>query len=232
VIIAIHQPNYLPWLGYFRKIAEADAFVFLNDVQYSKNSYTNRVRIQDERGARWLTVPVSAHLGMCIDEVRPARSDWRAAHLSTLHNAYRVAASFRDVWPDVELLYERADGADLATINRSLIEGVSGLMGLKCRFLVSSAFDLGEMTADDRLIRLVETVDPGGTYLSGQGGAKYQDPAKFAAAGLGFRYLAFDHPEYGQGRAAFEPGLSALDAAFHLGWNGAAALVTAGIARA
>ena len=60
--IAIHQPNYLPWLGYFYKIANSDVFVFLDDVQFSKNSYTNRVQVfgKDEK-MRWLTVPVSAH---------------------------------------------------------------------------------------------------------------------------------------------------------------------------
>ena len=68
--IAIHQPNYLPWLGYFYKIANSDVFVFLDDVQFSKNSYTNRVQVfgKDEK-MRWLTVPVSAHSGQSINEI-------------------------------------------------------------------------------------------------------------------------------------------------------------------
>lgn len=225
MIVAIHQPNYMPWLGYFRKIAEADAFVFLDDVQYSKNSYINRVRIADARGARWLTVSVSARLGMRIDEVVPARADWRDAHLSSLRNAYRDAAAFRAVWPDIEALYAAAGGHDLASINRALIEGAVRRLGLACRFHASSAFDVGDASADDRLVRLVAVIDTGGAYLSGRGGARYQDPDKFAAAGLELRYLDFVHPVYDQGRVPFEPGLSLLDAVFRLGWEGTAALI-------
>ena len=62
-VVAIHQPNYLPWLGYFAKISEADEFVFLDDVQYSKNSYTNRVKVLHADKPRWLTVPVSFRYG-------------------------------------------------------------------------------------------------------------------------------------------------------------------------
>lgn len=223
--VAIHQPNYLPWLGYFRKIAAADAFIFLDDVQFSKNSYINRVQIAGEAGPRWLTVPVSVRLGMRIDEVVPARADWRTAHLSTLRNAYRGAAHFRPVWRDVEALYAGAHGANMAAINRTLVEAVARHLSLDCEFHASSAFALGDAAGDVRLARLVAALDPRGTYLSGRGGAKYQDEATFRDAGLSLRYVDFQHPIYDQEREPFRPGLSVLDAAFHLGWQGTAALI-------
>jgi hypothetical protein len=212
-------------LGYFRKIATADAFVFLDDVQFSKNSYINRVQIADEDGPRWLTVPVSVRLGMHIDEIVPARADWRAAHLSTLRNAYRHAACFRSVWRDVEALYAMADGANLAAINRTLVEAVARHLGLQCEFRASSTFVLGNAAGDVRLARLVAAIDPRGTYLSGKGGANYQNPAMFHDAGLSLRYLDFRHPTYNQGRESFQAGLSVLDTVFHLGWRGTAALI-------
>ena len=61
--VAIHQPHYLPWLGYLAKWAAADLFVFLDTVQYEKSGYQNRNRIKTRDGPRWLTVPVHAHLG-------------------------------------------------------------------------------------------------------------------------------------------------------------------------
>lgn len=226
MIIAVHQPNYFPWLGYFRKIAAADTFVFLDDVQFSKNSYINRVQIADATGPRWLTIPVSVHLGMRIDQVKPARADWRTAHLSGLRNAYRGAACFRAVWPDVEALYSGTDGDNLAVINQNLIHAVARHLGLSCEFRVSSSFTLGNISSDARLAVLVAAIDPNGTYLSGKGGAKYQDPDTFRKAGLSFRYSDFEHPVYGQGRESFQPGLSILDAAFHLGWPATARLIT------
>lgn len=225
MIVAIHQPNYLPWLGYFQKIAIADVFVFLDDVQFSKNSYINRVQVAGISGRNWLTVPVSVRLGMRIDAVAPARADWRADHLSRLRNAYRDAACFRAVWRDVEKLYAIADGTNLATINRGLVQAVAALLGLECEFYVSSSFHLHGAAGDTRLAQLVTAIAPGGIYLSGRGGAKYQDPSTFLDAGLSLRYLDFDHPTYDQGREPFQPGLSVLDAAFHLGWRATASLI-------
>ena len=70
MIISIHQPNFLPWLGYFYKIAASDMFIVLDDVQYTKNSYINRSQIKTPQGCLWLTVPVHASLSNKIIEVR------------------------------------------------------------------------------------------------------------------------------------------------------------------
>ena len=80
-------------------------------------------------------------------------------------------------------------------------------------------------TGDDRLVALVRACGEGASYLSGRGGAKYQDPGKFSAAGIPLVYTDFVHPIYDQGRADFVSGLSIFDALFHLGWERTAALV-------
>lgn len=225
MIVAIHQPNYLPWLGYFHKIGLADTFIFLDDAQFSKNSYINRVQVMAPDGPKWLTVPVSVHLGDPIDAVKPARSDWRRAHLDSLRSYYRRAPAFDEVWPGLEAAYGDLPEGDLAASNRALVVRVAEALGLDCRFVDASALGAAGRGGDDRLVRLVAAVAPGGTYLSGKGGAKYQDPEKFAAAGLGFRYAGFEHPVYDQGGDAFTPGLSVVDAAFRLGWRQTAALL-------
>jgi hypothetical protein len=230
VIVAIHQPNYLPWLGYFYKIARADVFVFLDDAQYSKNSYTNRVQVSEPGGAKWLTVPVSYNFGDLISDVRPAVPDWPSRHMDTIRNYYRSAPCYRAVWPRIIEFYDGVRDADLASINRFLIERISSELGLDCRFTASSEMPTGELTSDNRLVALVASVDPAGTYLSGKGGVSYQDPDKFEAAGLGFRYTEFQHPRYFQGDETFIEGLSILDAVFHLGWKGAADLIIHGTA--
>jgi GNAT superfamily N-acetyltransferase len=230
-LVAIHQPNYLPWLGYFNKIARAEYFVFLDNVQFTKGGYTNRVQILSPKGPRWLTIPVAVHLGDPIDRVTPVNSSWPQSHVDNLYAAYHEAPAFQSAWPDIKGLLLSVSGSNLATVNIGLIKGLCERLHLPSIFRCASELSLTAQ-ADDRLIEIVSLVAPGGKYLSGKGGAKYQDPAKFASAGLGFEYLEFVHPEYPQGahlgRSDFVTGLSVLDAVFHLGWEKTTQLVTWG----
>src|SRR3989338_30738 len=193
MILAIHQPNYLPWLGYFYKIACADVFVFLDDVQYSKGSYTNRVQILSPAGAKWLTVPVKASLGDTIRAVKFGRPDWTTVHLDTLAGMYRTAPAFRSVWADVKEMMLAALADDMAAVNIQLVTALAERFRFGCRFVRSSDLSLCA-TSDERLVEISLKLAPGGSYLSGSGAAKYQDPEKFRAAGLGFEYSRFVHP--------------------------------------
>jgi len=224
-IVAIHQPNYAPWLGYFQKMAMADVFVFLDDVQFSKQGYINRVRVLCPEGARWLTLPVKVTLGQSINEVRPAKLDWSRSHLDRLRDYYRKAPSFEQVWPNIEAMYAAVPHDDLAAINRSLIVDIAQSLNICPEIRLSSEIETGSAVSDDRLIRIVQEISPGATYLSGKGGAGYQDTEKFTAAGLGLRYTLFEPSEYLQNCEDFVAGLSVLDAVFHLGWDGARALI-------
>jgi hypothetical protein len=226
VRVSIHQPNYAPWLGFFRKIALADTFVFLDDVQFSKGSYTNRVQILSGSQPAWLSVPVSFAFGDPIIAVDVGKAGFVDAHLRRLEGAYKGAAAFREVWPDVETIYRSLPDGPLAGSNIALLEAICGRLGIEARFLRSSDLGFADLASDDRLIALVQALDPQGTYLSGKGGATYQDPRKFAAAGLKLEYLDFVPPAYPQaGTEGFVPGLSVLDAIFNVGFEGTAALV-------
>lgn len=231
-VVAIHQPNYLPWLGYFHKIAKADVFVFLDDVQFTKGGYTNRVQILSPKGPKWLSVPVKVSLGDPIDAVQPSKAGWASSHADTLRGMYAKATAFKTVWSEIRaMLEEAAEEGNLAAVNMSLVRALAARLGMSCVFRRSSDFVL-ESASDDRLIELVAQVAPGGTYLSGKGAAKYQDPSKFEAVGLGFQYMDFAPPQYPQDAqpalGEFVGGLSVLDAVFHLGWDGAAELVVHG----
>ena len=231
-VVAIHQPNYVPWLGYFHKIARADHFVFLDNVQLPLGrSYTSRVRIAWGRATRWLSQPVYRRSGQLICDVRFADNDWPAKHLDTLRGAYGQAPSFRVAWDAIVSMYKSIPLDNLATANRFLINALARQLGLDCEFCFASEHLVGDARADDRLIALAATVAPGACYLSGRGGAKYQVPKKFALAGVPLRYTSFEHPIYPQGNFEFHRGLSVLDAIFHLGWEGARALIVDSQAR-
>ena len=90
--IAIHQPQYLPWLPYAAKAAACDLFVYLDNVSFQKNGVQNRNQIKTAQGLLWLTVPVHVHLGQTLNEITPDASPWARKHLSTLEQSYSKAA--------------------------------------------------------------------------------------------------------------------------------------------
>ena len=222
--VAIHQPNFLPWPGYFAKLAQADHFVLLDDAQFSKNNIINRVRILGDAEPRWLTLPVAAHLGRSIAETFPAKPDWRRSILALLRNTYGKAAHFKALWPSLESWFASAPDADLASINMHFIAALAGYLDIATPLHKSSLLDVAGQS-DDRLVAIVRQLAPNGCYLSGKGGAGYQDPAKFSAAGLTLEYYRFAPRAYDQGRAEFQPGLSVLDPLFHLGRDGCLDLI-------
>jgi len=225
-IVSIHQPNYLPWLGYFYKIAKSDIFVFLDDAQFSKNSYTNRIQIcgKNEK-IKWLTVPVSVYLGQSIKEVNSPSEDWKSRHLDSLFGHYSCADNFKHVWPDIQEIFSTLDPSDnISQINSILIIKISNFLGIQSDFQYSSQLDIGG-TGEERLISIVSSISSNGVYLSGLGGKNYQNQENFTNAGLGFKYTDFIHPHYHQWSLSFQPGLSILDPIFHLGWRRTAILL-------
>jgi hypothetical protein len=208
-------------------MARADIFVFLDDVQFSKGSYTNRVRIADAQGRpQWLTIPIHQKLGTAIQEVSIANADWPAMHLRILFSSYRVAPQFPSVWPDVEEWLTAEQVGTLSLVNERLLRSVAAKLEISPQMTRSSALGLPGAEADRRLAAIVSSMAPNGTYLSGTGGAKYQSEEVFAAANVRVAYSDFTHPVYPRGGTQSEPGLSVLDAAFYLGWKATAALVT------
>lgn len=213
-------------------MARADVFVFLDDAQYSKNSYINRVQIDAHGLPRWLTVPVSYQFGDPINRVRVANAVWHQSHRDVLRTFYAQAPAYREVSDFLFPAFERLPDGDIAAANQILIETLAGALKLRCRCLRSSEVVVGDAAGDDRLIAILRAVGPNVTYLSGMGGANYQDPEKFARAGISFNYNDFTHPRYDQGHEKFLPGLSVLDALFRLGFERTAALVSPVIAAA
>ena len=224
MLIAIHQPNYLPWLGYFHKIARADCFVFLEQVQYSRGSYSNRVRILDNGCPCWLTQPVRHSFGQPIAEVAFADNAWPDKHLSRLRNAYADSSAFAEIWPELADIYRAMPVASLATANRHLVTALSSRLDLGTEFATDSEFGISTLAGDDRLIALLGACGSEVSYLSGPGGKKYQDEAKFAAAGIPVTYTDYHPPPYKQS-GDFVAGLSIADALFHFGWAGTAKLI-------
>lgn len=212
--VAIHQPHYLPWLGYFAKWADADLFVFLDTVQYEKNGWQNRNRIKTPHGPRWLTVPVRARLGTAIRDVTiDSGQRWRARHWRAIDNAYAGAPS----WPRYRAALQDFYGREWDRLAPLAVEsarwlaralGLSVPARLASEIAVDSAGPPPDATA--RLVAICRAVGAD-TYLAGRDGARYLDARQFACAGIAVATQRYDHPEYGQRHGEFAPFLSALD---------------------
>lgn len=213
-VVAIHQPNYLPWLGYFDKIRRADVFVLLDTVQYAKESWINRVKIRAGDAESWLTVPVltRGRVGQAIRDTEiDGTSGWARKHLQALRTWYGRAPGFRRVFPVLEELLARP-WTRIAELNEALLRTLCALQGLATPLVRASGLAAGGAAGagTDLLIALVRAAG-GDTYLCGGGAGGYQEDAKFAAAGIALVYQDFKPDPYPQTGAGFLPGLSAVD---------------------
>jgi hypothetical protein len=227
-LVAVHQPNFLPWLGFFDKIARADVFVLLDSAQFPKKGGTwiNRVRILVNGQPTWLTVPIDrAYHGtrrICDMRVRDEDRRWREGALKTLRSAYGRAPFFPAVQAEIEPLLE--DPTDeLAVYNERAIRRLCDLLALDTPIVRASELpEKGTGTA--RLVSLVQATG-GDQYLVGGGADGYQEDELFAAAGIEVRRQDFVSPPYEQSTDEHHPGLSVVDALMHLGFDGTRALL-------
>lgn len=228
-VVAIHQPNFFPWLGYFDKIARSDVFVFLDHAQLQKTGggWANRVKMLVGGEPRWVTAPIrrAFHGVAAISEVEWAdEQPWRAKLLRTLAANYAKAPCYRETMFWLEPLIQTPD-ANLARYNMSVIRAIADQIGLRHDHCVTSSSLGGHGQANELLIDLTRKVG-GDCYMCGGGASGYQDDDVFAVAGLELRYQRFTHPVYAQaGQQEFAPGLSIVDALMNVGCRGVKGLL-------
>jgi hypothetical protein len=208
--VAIHQPHYLPWLGYLAKWAEADLLVFLDTVQYEKHGWQNRNRINTRQGPRWLTVPVRARRALSIAEVEiDVRQAWARRHLRAIQHAYARADYLDDYAGALERFYEQP-WTRLAAVAVASACWLARAVGITTPVRMASELPASAPDATGRLVALCRGV--GATvYLAGRDGARYMDVDRFRAAGIRVRVQDYAHPVYRQPQGEFVPFLSGLD---------------------
>jgi hypothetical protein len=226
MIASINQPAYLPWLGYFERIAASDVHVVLDHVQFEKNSFTNRNKIRTTAGPTWLTVPVLTagrfgSLAINAVEIDPT-SGWAEKHWKTLEQSYRKAPFFDDHAAFLEDVYLKS-WVKLIDLCRALTRYLLDALQITTPIRYSS--EIAHEGAKDMLVlSLCEQVGAD-IYLSGPLGRQYLREPIFTGRGIAVRYHDYNHPTYPQiGSRPFDPNLSILDLLFNCGPDSRAVL--------
>lgn len=221
MIVSIMQPAYLPWLGFFDRIAASDVLILLDHVLIDRNSKTkfaNRNRIRTPQGWTWLTVPIRSkgkHGDLLINEIAlNNETDWAAKHWRAIELNYRRAPHFANYAERFHALYARS-WEKLAALNAAGYDAFMETLGLNTRTLLSSEMDCSE--SKDALILELCRKAGASTYISGPFGRDYLKAEDFRAAGIELLFHDYDHPRYKQCFEGFEPYMSTLDLLFNHG---------------
>jgi hypothetical protein len=208
-IVAIHQPNFFPWLGFFDKARRADVFVLLDGVAYSRGSWSNRVRINVRGAPHWIGCNVRRMpLGTLISEIHiDESSPWRVKLLKTLDANYRRAHNYDCAMCILEPLIRNPE-ANLAAFNTQCIRTLAGHLGVTPKFVLHS--ELETSSSGTRLLVEITKAIGADTYLAGGGASGYQEDELFEASGLKLIQQKFVPATYGV-PDRFIPGLSVID---------------------
>jgi hypothetical protein len=230
--VAILQPGYLPWLGYFDLMDSADVFVVYDDVQFDKHGWRNRNRIKCAHGVQWLTVPVRHHgrgderiLDVEIDRTK----SWTRKHVAALRQCYARAPFLEPRLTELEQLLA-ADWALLVDLDLAVAELLAGWLGVNATVVRSSRLDVSG-ARNERLLEICRALGAD-RYLSGAAARAYLDVDLFLRNGVEVEWQNLTHPVYPQLHGEFVPKLSTLDMILNCGDDSAVLLTAAKTGRA
>ena len=217
MILTAHQPAYLPWLGLFHKIAISDAFVILDDVQFEKNSFTNRNKIKTSQGAIWLTVPIliSGHLNKSIKDIEiNNKEDWRDKHWKGLYMNYKKAPYFSKYSGFFEDLYKK-EWLKLFDLLAPTMEFLLKELNIQTKVYFQSKLNISSKK-EELILDLCKHFNAD-LFIFGALGKNYADSALFESKGVKLYFQDYVHPTYPQLWGEFLPYMSIVDLLFNVG---------------
>ena len=196
--IAIHQPNFMPWMGYFFKIARCDAFVFYDNAEYTQKSFIRRVLIhkEDPSDELFLTVPLKKHSSFNkISELQITENLlWQGKIIAQLHQAYHKSPFYNNVEQIIDEFFRKSpSSSSLADYNSEIIKYISeDVLGLHPRWIKSSDLHI-KSSKTNAVIEMINQLN-GTEYISGLGAKKYHKPELFYENNIKLSYP--DFPSY------------------------------------
>jgi hypothetical protein len=215
-ILGIHQPGYLPWMGFFKKMKNSDIFVYLDDALFVKNNFYNRNKIMSRSGPLWLTVPILGHNELAINDVKIDNTqNWALKHKKSISFSYSKAEYFKDFSYFFEELYEKHH-EKLIDLNMEIINFIKEQLDIKCKILFSSELEITSK-GSEKILDVCKKLDVE-HYISGTTWAsEFLKVNDFEKNSITVEYQEFQHPLYNQMSRNFEPCMSIIDLLFNEG---------------
>lgn len=217
MILVGHQPEYIPYLGFFQKVARADHLILVDHVQYARKDFQNRNYVRNHEGKILLSVPVLSRdkFDQTIREVVINNtSPWTRKHWRSISLAYSKAPFFEKYAPDLQTVYEKS-WIKLSDLTIQLIRILLGWFDVRIPISISSEMGFSQK-GTAMLIEMCRKVGAD-HYISGQGARGYVNIREMKAAGIGHHFSRFVHPVYPQFQGNFICNLSVLDLFFNCG---------------
>ena len=215
-VVAIHQPEYLPWLGFFKKMMNAELFVFLDDVQFRKKSWQNRNRIRINDGTTLLSIPVHTHSYPKINEVTiDNEKNWSIRHKKSILYNYARAPYFDEIKDFIESIFEKKFQY-LLDLNTEIIKFIMNELEIKSKIVFSSELEISKK-GSDRVIDICKAVGAD-HYITGTFWAESNlRVEEFKKSNIDIEFQKFQHPIYKQIHGEFIPEMSIIDLLFNEG---------------
>ena len=215
--IAILQPSYIPWIGYFEQILNVDIFIFYDDVQYTKNDWRNRNKIKTKDDSAWLTIPVKCMSNQKINEVIIDNSKiWQEKHLKSIKQYYSKSLYFEEIFPILKKNIKSKE-VFLHDISINIIKDLLEYLHINTKIYSSSQLNING-DKNTRLINICKYFNAD-IYYSGQAAREYLDIEQFNKNDIKVMFQDYIHPEYNQLNGKFKAYLSIIDLLFNYGKN-------------
>jgi len=213
MIVSIHQPAYFPWLGYFDKIIQSDIFVYLDTVQFQKNSFQNRNKIRTSKSWIWLTVPVitkNVLFNTPLNKIKiDNKQNWRKKHYQSISMNYRKAIHFKKYNELIEKYYTN-EWEYLSDLCFEMLIDFLKILNISTKIIKSSDMQEKNVSKNDLILQICKDLKAT-TYFSGKCGQDYIDEDSFNKNDINVVFQDYNHPIYNQVYSGFEPNMGIID---------------------
>lgn len=211
-VVAIMQPYFFPYLGYFQLLQAADKFVIYDDVQYVKRSWISRNRIIERSLPKWLTYAVlkAPQTQLINERFYRASPEDRSSAMNSVTAAYRQAPFFASAIPIIEEIFNSSE-TNVARFNANLLRTLQAALNIECEIIYSSSLNLDpSIRGQERVLAICKAL---GTtrYINPIGGMDLYEKAAFKSNGIDLAFLKSGLPQYRQFGGEFVPALSIID---------------------
>ena len=222
MILTIHQPEFMPWLGFFDKINLSDTVVLLDNVQYRHKYFQNRNKIKGVNGEVWINVPIirngkTRNIGLIKDIQINNNENWSQKILKSIEFNYKKSKDFNIYYPIINDIFNK-EWKLLVDLNVHIIKEFSNILNINTKIIRSSELDI-EGNGEKLILDICKKFSPqqyisGPTGIAGRG--KEYEP-HFTKEGIEVLYHEFEHPVYEQVNGPFISHMAFIDKLFNNG---------------